>query len=155
MLAISVDPAHDTPSSAKAFVAREQLTGRMRFLLGRFTQLRPLWKQYAIQPEFNPSERRYPYGYSAYVMLIDRRGFLQVGFPPLSSYPKTSLMTLDCSSPAAGSAPTSGWIPHQRWRASLTHASRMHEPPRWRRKSRLPRHRSRGRTRSATRSYPL
>lgn len=88
VLAISVDPAHDTPSSAKAFVAREQLTGRMRFLLGRFTQLRPLWKQYAIQPEFNPSGRRYPYGYSAYVMLIDRRGFLQVGFPATQVVPE-------------------------------------------------------------------
>ena len=81
VLAISVDPAHDTRASARAFLAREQMTGRMRFLLGRFTQLRPLWRRYGIQPEFEPSGRRYPDGYSAYVMLIDRRGFLRVGFP--------------------------------------------------------------------------
>jgi len=81
VLAISVDPAHDTPASARAFLAREQMTDRMRFLLGSRRQLEPIWKRYGIQPEFDRSGRRYSSGYSAYVMLIDRRGLLRVGFP--------------------------------------------------------------------------
>jgi protein SCO1 len=81
VLAISVDPFHDTPASARAFLAREHMTGRMRYLLGRPGQLRPIWKRYAIQPEFDQSGRQFSEGHSAYVMLIDRRGFLRVGFP--------------------------------------------------------------------------
>jgi len=88
VLAITVDPAHDTPASARAFLAREQMTGRMAFLLGRIAQLRPLWRRYAIQPEFDPAGHRYRYGYSAYVMLIDRRGFLKVGFPAAQLVPE-------------------------------------------------------------------
>lgn len=81
VLAISVDPAHDTPGSARIFLAREHLTGRMQFLLGTRRELQPVWKRYAVQSEFDQSGRRYRYGHSAYVMLIDRRGFLRVGFP--------------------------------------------------------------------------
>jgi len=88
VLAITVDPAHDTRASAQAFVAREQMTGRMRFVLGQFGQLRPIWKRYAIQPEVDAAGRRYRDGYSAFVMLIDRRGFLRVGFPATQLVPE-------------------------------------------------------------------
>ncbi len=81
VLAVSVDPAHDTRASARAFLARERMDGRMRFLLGRPRQLQRIWKRYAIQPEFAQSGRQYSYGHSAFVMLIDRRGYLRVGFP--------------------------------------------------------------------------
>jgi protein SCO1/2 len=81
VLAISVDPFHDTRASARAFIAREHMTGRMRFLLGPYRQLRPIWKAYAIQPEVDQSGREYSHGHSAYVMLIDRHGVLRVGFP--------------------------------------------------------------------------
>jgi cytochrome oxidase Cu insertion factor (SCO1/SenC/PrrC family) len=53
----------------------------MRFLLGSYGQLRHVWKQYAVQPEFDSSGREYSHGHSSYVMLIDRRGLLRVGFP--------------------------------------------------------------------------
>lgn len=81
VLAISVDPAHDTRASAQRFLAREQMVGRMRFLLGRPQLLHGIWKRYGIQPEFATSRRRYRSGHSSYVMLIDRRGFLRVGVP--------------------------------------------------------------------------
>jgi protein SCO1/2 len=81
VLAISVDPVHDTRASARAFLAREHMTGRMRFLLGTYRRLRRIWKGYAIQPEVDPSGREHSHGHSAYVMLIDRRGLLRVGFP--------------------------------------------------------------------------
>src|ERR1700712_1003716 len=42
-LAISVDPANDTPLNARRFVNRQGLTRRMRFLLGTQAQLAPIW----------------------------------------------------------------------------------------------------------------
>lgn len=81
VLAISVDPAHDTRASARAFVAHADLTVRMRFLLGSRRRLAPLWKRYAIGPEANARGRRYAFGHSSFVILIDRRGYERVGYP--------------------------------------------------------------------------
>ncbi|MGI8714862.1 MAG: SCO family protein [Solirubrobacteraceae bacterium] len=81
VLAISVDPAHDTPASAGAFLATEGLTGRMRFLIGSRRRLAPLWKRYGIGPESNARGRRYAFGHSSFVILIDRRGYERVGYP--------------------------------------------------------------------------
>jgi len=88
VLAVSVDPAHDTPTSARAFLVREQMSGRMRFLLGPPERLRRIWKRYGIQPQFDRSGRRYRGGHSAYVMLIDRHGLLRVGFPASQLVPE-------------------------------------------------------------------
>jgi protein SCO1/2 len=74
-LAVSVDPANDTPLNAKRFLARQSLTGRMRFLLGDRAQLAPIWKSYFIQPQGKG------FDHSAYVLLIDRRGVQRVGWP--------------------------------------------------------------------------
>jgi protein SCO1/2 len=74
-LAMSVDPANDTPERASAFLLRHKLTGRMRFLLGSRAQLAPLWKAYGIQPQGKA------FDHSAYVLLIDRDGRPRIGFP--------------------------------------------------------------------------
>lgn len=75
VLAISVDPTHDTPASAREFIAREQMTGRMRFLLGTGRQLGPIWKRYGVQPLAHGSE------HTAFVFVMDRHGLLRVGYP--------------------------------------------------------------------------
>jgi protein SCO1/2 len=75
-LAVSVDPAHDTPDSAEAFLLKRGLSnGRMHFLLGTRAQLAPIWRAYGIRPQGNGFE------HSAYVLLIDKRGRQRVGFP--------------------------------------------------------------------------
>jgi protein SCO1/2 len=74
-LAVSVDPANDTPERAKSFLLRQKLTGRMRFLLGSRAQLEPVWKAYGIRPQGQGFE------HSAYVLLIDKRGRQRIGFP--------------------------------------------------------------------------
>ena len=75
-LAVSVDPAHDTPDSAEAFLLKRGLgAGRMRFLLGTRAQLAPIWHDYGIRPQGNGFE------HSAYVLLIDKRGRQRVSFP--------------------------------------------------------------------------
>jgi protein SCO1/2 len=75
-LAVSVDPAHDTPDTAEAFLVRQGMSaGRMRFLMGSRARLAPIWRAYGIQPQGNGFE------HSAYVLLIDKRGRQRVSFP--------------------------------------------------------------------------
>ncbi|HEU4974566.1 MAG TPA: SCO family protein [Baekduia sp.] len=74
-VAISVDPANDTPLNARRFLARQSLTGRMRFLLGSRGQLEPLWKAYGVQPQGTA------FDHSAYVVLLDAQGRQRVGWP--------------------------------------------------------------------------
>lgn len=74
-LAVSVDPAGDTPERASRFLVERGLRGRMDFLLGDREALVPVWKAYGIQPQGDDFE------HSAYVLLIDRRGRQRVGHP--------------------------------------------------------------------------
>jgi protein SCO1 len=75
-LAVSVDPANDTPERARQFLFKRGLArDRMRFLLGSRAQLQPIWKAYGIRPQGEA------FDHSAYVLLIDRRGRQRIGFP--------------------------------------------------------------------------
>ncbi len=73
--AISVDPANDTPQSARAFLAHNHLTGRMEFLLSPAARLQRIWRMFGIRPEQRDS------AHTAYVVLLDRDGRQRVGFP--------------------------------------------------------------------------
>jgi len=76
VLAISVDPAHDTPDTAERFLVKQSMSaGRMRFLLGTRAQLKPIWKAYGIRPQGNGFE------HSAYVAVLDQTGRQRIGFP--------------------------------------------------------------------------
>jgi protein SCO1/2 len=75
-IAISVDPSQDTPGNRRKFLAKYQMTGRLRYLNGSRAALRRIWNAYHIQPESGTTD-----DHSAYVFLIDRRGFERVGFP--------------------------------------------------------------------------
>lgn len=74
-IAISVDPAGDTRDSARAFLAKQRLTGRMSYLVGPHEALARQWKAYAIQPQLDDIE------HSASVVLIDAGGRQRIGFP--------------------------------------------------------------------------
>jgi protein SCO1/2 len=74
-LAVSVDPANDTPASAQRFLAQRRMTGRMRFLLGDRPTLARVWRDYGIRPQGDG------FDHSAYVLLIDRAGRQRLGFP--------------------------------------------------------------------------
>lgn len=73
-VAISVDPAGDTPASARAFLFRHALNGRASFLLGTRAQLQPVWRQFGIQPQTKESE------HSPSTVILDARGVQRVGF---------------------------------------------------------------------------
>lgn len=74
-LAIAVDPENDNPERARRFLAEQRMTGRMDFVLGSRTELRPLWKAYAIQPQLPGAEHQ------ARIVLVDERGLQRVAFP--------------------------------------------------------------------------
>ena len=76
VLAVSVDPTHDTPDTAERFLVKQSMSaGRMRFLLGTRAQLGPVWKAYGIQPQGKGFE------HTAYVAVLDKTGRQRVGFP--------------------------------------------------------------------------
>jgi protein SCO1/2 len=50
-LAVSVDPARDTPSSAAAFNREHRTTGEIDWLLGSPAELKRVWKAWKVIPE--------------------------------------------------------------------------------------------------------
>lgn len=74
-LAVSVDPANDTPARARRFLVEHRVAGRLRFLLGPRERLAAVWRAYGIRAQGGGFE------HSAYVVLLDRRGRQRVSFP--------------------------------------------------------------------------
>jgi protein SCO1 len=69
-LAISVDPWSDTSATARAFLAKNQVTMPLHFLLGSEATLRPLWQAYHIAVLQTGGDITHTLG--AYI--IDQRG---------------------------------------------------------------------------------
>jgi protein SCO1 len=76
-LAVSADPAADTPARVGRFLAAASLKGRMEYLTGAAVQLRPIWRAYRVTPV---SAGRALFDRSAAVLLIDPRGRERVLF---------------------------------------------------------------------------
>ena len=80
-IAVSVDPANDTPALARRFLVARRITGRMHFALGTEAQLAPVWKAYGVQPQGTGTKASERFEHSARVVLVDRQGFQRVAFP--------------------------------------------------------------------------
>jgi protein SCO1/2 len=74
VIAVSVDPANDTPRRARAFDVKQQMVGRMRWVLGTSAQLQRIWRAYGVAPQTADAE------HSASTVVIDGRGRQRVGF---------------------------------------------------------------------------
>jgi protein SCO1/2 len=74
-LSISVDPPGDTPKSVDHFNREQGVTGRIRWVLGRESQLRKLWQGFHTTSQSPQSE------HMARLVLIDKRGFQRIGYP--------------------------------------------------------------------------
>ena len=48
IIAVSVDPRGDTPSTVSQFLAAHEMTGRMQYLIGSTAVLRAVWKAWGI-----------------------------------------------------------------------------------------------------------
>ena len=75
VIAVSVDPANDTPARALRFIDEQSLQGRMHFGLGDAAALQPAWRKFGIQPQETGRE------HSAWVVLVDAQGRQRIGFP--------------------------------------------------------------------------
>ena len=71
-VAISVDPFQDTAASARKFLARQHVNGRIRFVLGNRRELLPVWKGFAIQPQLKDVEHQ------SLITLVDPKGIQRV-----------------------------------------------------------------------------
>ena len=75
VIAVSVDPANDTPQRASAFALKQGMTGRMRWVLGSSAQLQRIWNAYGIAPQTAKEN------HSASTVLLDASGRQRIGFP--------------------------------------------------------------------------
>ena len=88
-LAVSVDPANDTPLNARRFLLKRSVNGRMRFLLGSEAQLAPVWKAYGVLPQRPGKPTADPeFAHSARIVLIDRQGRQCIAFPMEEATPE-------------------------------------------------------------------
>jgi protein SCO1/2 len=74
VIAVSVDPAQDTPRRARAFNVKQQMAGRMRWVLGTSAQLQRIWRAYGVAPQTAEAD------HSASTVVLDARGRQRVGF---------------------------------------------------------------------------
>ena len=84
MLAVSVDPEADTARSVRRFLREQRVDSVVRYLTGSRPALERVWKSYGIRPQGNGQE-----DHSAFVLLVDRRGFMRVGEPASLLTPET------------------------------------------------------------------
>lgn len=73
-LAVSVDPKGDTPALARRFLAKQRIAGRMRFVLGRASDLQPVWREFGVAPQRPEAE------HSVSVVVLDATGRQRFGF---------------------------------------------------------------------------
>jgi protein SCO1 len=76
-LAVSVDPAADSPAHVRAFLQGASLNGRLEYLSGSRAQLEKVWRAYGVVPA---SAGENAYARTAPVLLLDREGRERVLF---------------------------------------------------------------------------
>lgn len=80
-LAVSVDPAHDTPASAAAFNRRHRTTGEIDWLLGSRAELEKVWAAWDVRPQHaagDPEEIEH----NAEIFAVDPQGQIRALYPP-------------------------------------------------------------------------
>lgn len=80
-LAVSVDPAHDTPASAATFNKRHRTTGEIDWLLGSAPELEAVWKAWGVKPEHNAKDPE-EIEHNAEIFAVDPQGRIRALYPP-------------------------------------------------------------------------
>lgn len=77
VVGITVDPAHDSPATARAWLRRLHEPANFHYLVGARQRLLPLWDAFSVQPQ----DSRYRNDtHSTSIWLVDRRGRLRVQY---------------------------------------------------------------------------
>ena len=92
LLIVGVNPAGDTPASARAAAARWRITGDWHWLFAKPSQLASVWRDYGIvvRPQTDDI------AHSVALYLVDKRGFERTGylFPFAPAFVARDLRTL-------------------------------------------------------------
>ncbi|HZS24971.1 MAG TPA: SCO family protein [Gaiellaceae bacterium] len=78
VIAVSVDPAHDTRSAVRRFVAEHRLPSQFHYLIGSADELKPIWQAYNLLIDVKSVEL---VSHTAYVLLLDRSGKPRLYYP--------------------------------------------------------------------------
>jgi protein SCO1 len=79
ILAVTVDPRHDTPADVRSFLAARGALGRMDYLLGSVRRLLPIWKAWQVGVTLGPG--KVIAGHSAVVYGITASGRMAEVYP--------------------------------------------------------------------------
>lgn len=84
VLAVSVDPAGDTPAAVAAFVRNHRLLPEFHYLTGTRSDLQPIWKAYNVTPlrPGGPDP-----DHTLYILAVDRSGKARLLFDALAKPP--------------------------------------------------------------------
>jgi protein SCO1 len=77
VLIVSADPAADSPARVARFLSEVSLAGRVHYLTGPLSRLRPIWRAYGVRPA---SSGRAVFDSYASVLLLDGEGRKRVEF---------------------------------------------------------------------------
>ncbi|MFT3863100.1 MAG: SCO family protein [Solirubrobacterales bacterium] len=91
-LAVSVDPAGDTPASAAAFNRRHRTTGEIDWLLGSRKELEKVWTAWGVKPERDANDPE-EIEHNAEIFAIDPQGRIRALYPPNFKPAKLALGT--------------------------------------------------------------
>ncbi len=89
-VAVSVDPAGDTPAAIREFLKRHRVEGQLTYARGTFAQLRPVWAHYFVGSDAaavqgtaitTPAPAPGQVGHTAVVYVIDPAGQIRVFLP--------------------------------------------------------------------------
>jgi protein SCO1/2 len=78
VLAVSVDPRHDTPATVRGYVKVHRLLPEFRYLIGSERALTKVWEKYQVQVDPQDLDL---VDHTAYTLLIDREGRGRVLYP--------------------------------------------------------------------------
>ena len=81
-IAVAVDPPRDTPERAQAFLSKQRALGRIDFVLGSRSDLRPVWDGFFVQPQSATHD------HDARLTLVDAKGFQRVWYPGAEATPE-------------------------------------------------------------------
>lgn len=79
IVAVTVDPHHDTPADVRSFLAARDALGRMDYLLGTVRQLLPIWKAWGVGVTLGPG--KVIAGHTAVVYGVSASGRMAVVYP--------------------------------------------------------------------------
>jgi protein SCO1/2 len=91
-LAVSVDPAHDSPASAATFNKRHRTVGEIDWLLGSHAELEKVWKAWGVKPVHNANDPE-EIEHNAEIFAIDPQGQIRALYPPNFQPEKLALGT--------------------------------------------------------------